>query len=71
VSPKKNKKIHFIFRKNPRQIHSANHILLPSVVCTPKTAGGSIEYAWGKLKFEQRKENSSAVKLESEVKFND
>ena len=45
--------------------------MLPSVVCTPETAGGGIEYAWGKLKFEQRKENNSAVKLESGVKFTD
>ena len=44
---------------------------MPSVVCTPETAGGGIEYAWGKLKFEQRKENSSATKLEAGVKFND
>ena len=44
---------------------------MPSVVCTPETAGGGIECAWGKLKFEQRKENSSATKLESGVKFND
>ena len=44
-------------------------MLLPSVVCTPETAGGGIEYAWGKLKFEQRKENNSAVRLESGVKF--
>ena len=44
-------------------------ILLPSVVCTPETAGGGIEYAWGKLKFEQRKENDGAIKLESGVKF--
>ena len=32
-------------------------------------AGGGIEYAWGKLKFEQRKENDGATKLESGVKF--
>ena len=44
---------------------------MPSVVCTPETAGGGIECAWVKLKFEQRKENSSATKLESGVKFND
>ena len=43
--------------------------MLPSVVCTPETAGGGIEYAWGKLKFEQRKENDGATKLESGVKF--
>lgn len=50
-------------------IESRGHILLPSVVCTPETAGGGIEYAWGKLKFEQRRENDCAVKLESGVKF--
>ena len=33
------------------------------------TAGGGIEYAWGKLKFEQRKENDGATKLESAIKF--
>jgi hypothetical protein len=38
-------------------IESRGHILLPSVVCTPETAGGGIEYAWGKLKFEQRRQN--------------
>ena len=43
--------------------------MLPSVVCTPETAGGGIEYAWGKLKCEQRKENDGATKLESGVKF--
>lgn len=38
-------------------------------MCTPETAGGGIEYAWGKLKFEQRKQNDAAVKLEAGVKF--
>ena len=42
---------------------------MPSVVCTPETAGGGIEYAWGKLKFEQRRQNDAAVKLEAGVKF--
>jgi hypothetical protein len=50
-------------------IESRGHILLPSVVCTPETAGGGIEYAWGKLKFEQRRQNESAVRLEAGVKF--
>ena len=50
-------------------IKSRGHILLPSVVCTPETAGGGIEYAWGKLKFEQRKQNDAALKLEAGVKF--
>ena len=50
-------------------VESRGHILLPSVVCTPETAGGGIEYGWGKLKFEQRKQNDSAVKLEAGVKF--
>ena len=50
-------------------IERRGHILLPSVVCTPETAGGGIEYAWGKLKFEQRKQNDAAVKLEAGVKF--
>lgn len=50
-------------------IECRGHILLPSVVCTPETAGGGIEYAWGKLKFEQRKQNDSATKLEAGVKF--
>jgi hypothetical protein len=48
-------------------IERRGHILLPSVVCTPETAGGEIEYAWGK--FEQRKQNDAAVKLEAGVKF--
>lgn len=63
----------FLFEKTALQqvVESRGHILLPSVVCTPETAGGGIEYAWGKLKFEQRKENNSAVKLESGVKFTD
>ena len=50
-------------------IERRGHILLPSVVCTPETAGGGIEYAWGKLKFEQRRQNDAAVKLEAGVKF--
>jgi hypothetical protein len=50
-------------------IERRGHILLPSVVCTPETAVGGIEYAWGKLKFEQRKQNDAAVKLEAGVKF--
>ena len=33
-------------------IESRRHFLLPSVICTSETAGGGIEYAWGKLKFE-------------------
>jgi hypothetical protein len=43
--------------------------LLPSVVCTPETAGGGIEYAWGKLKYEQRQQNEAAAKLEAGAKF--
>jgi hypothetical protein len=50
-------------------IERRGHILLPSVVCTPETAGGGIEYAWGKLKFEQRRQNDAAVKLEAGIKF--
>ena len=50
-------------------IEKRGHILLPSMVCTPETAGGGIEYAWGKLKFEQRRQNDTAVKLESGIKF--
>ena len=63
----------FMYEKTALQqvVESRGHILLPSVVCTPETAGGGIEYAWGKLKFEQRKENSAATKLESGVKFNE
>ena len=45
------------------------HILLPSVVCTPETAGGGIEYGWGKFKYEQRRENDCATRLEAGVKF--
>ena len=61
----------FLFEKTALQfvVESRGHVLLPSVVCTPETAGGGIEYGWGKLKFEQRKENSGAVKLESGLKF--
>jgi hypothetical protein len=50
-------------------IESRGHILLPSVVCTPETAGLGIEYAWGKFKYEQRQENDKASKLESGSKF--
>ena len=50
-------------------VESRGHILLPSVVCTPETAGGGIEYGWGKLKYEQRKENDHATKLEAGAKF--
>jgi hypothetical protein len=52
-----------------RCVESRGHILLPSVVCTPETAGLGIEYAWGKLKYEQRQENDKAAKLESGTKF--
>jgi hypothetical protein len=52
-----------------RCVESRGHILLPSVVCTPETAGLGIEYAWGKLKYEQRQENDKAAKLESGSKF--
>jgi hypothetical protein len=63
----------FKYERNALQllIEQDGDILLPSVVCTPETAGNGIEYAWGKLKFEQRKENSGAAKLESGVKFNE
>ena len=63
----------FSFERTALQnvVESRGHILLPSVDCTPETAGGRIEYAWGKLKFEQRKENNSAVKLESSAKFHE
>lgn len=50
-------------------VEKRGHILLLSVVCTPESTGGGIEYAWGKLKFEQRRQNDSAVKLEAGVKF--
>ena len=50
-------------------VESRGHILLPSVVCTPETAGGGIEYGWGKLKYEQRKDNDYAAKLEAGAKF--
>lgn len=50
-------------------IEKRGHILLPSVVCTPETAGGGIEYAWGKLKYEQRQQNDNAVRLEAGAKF--
>lgn len=61
----------FFYEKTALQhlVESRGHILLPSVVCTPETAGGGIEYGWGKLKFEQRKENNGAIKLESGLKF--
>lgn len=50
-------------------VESRGHILLPSVVCTPETAGGGIEYGWGKLKYEQRRENDLATRLEAGAKF--
>ena len=53
-------------RKSRTYTPSVGNSFLP---CTPETAGGGIEYAWGKFKFEQRKENDCAVKLESGVKF--
>ena len=61
----------FLYERTALQNVTENrgHILLPFVVCTLETAGGGIEYACGKLKFEQRKENDGAVKLESGVKF--
>ena len=45
------------------------HILLASVVCTPETAGGGLEYGWGKLKYAQRQANEGDIKLESGAKF--
>ena len=62
----------FAFERTALQnvIETRGHILLHSVVCTPETAGGGIEYAWGKLKFEQsRQALNGATKLESGVKF--
>ena len=50
-------------------VERRGHILLPSVVCTPETAGGGIEYGWGKLKYEQRRENDCATRLEAGVKY--
>jgi hypothetical protein len=62
-----------MFEKTALQqvVESRGHILLPSVVCTQETAGGGIEYASSKLKIEQKKENGSAMKLESGIKLND
>lgn len=46
------------------------HILFKSVICHPEMAGGGIEYAWGKLKYEQRQRNQSAkAKLKSGEEF--
>ncbi len=37
------------------------NILFKSVVCHPEMAGGGVEYAWGKLKYEQRQRNEGSV----------
>ena len=46
-----------------KTVQSRGHILLLSPVCTPELAGGGIEYAWGKLKYEQRQRNETHDKL--------
>ena len=38
--------------------------VLASVVCHPETAGGGLEYGWGKLKYEQRQRNDDSVKIQ-------
>jgi len=50
-------------------VESRGHILLPSVVCTPETAGSGVEYAFGKLKFEHRKANTDVTVLRGGQEF--
>jgi hypothetical protein len=50
-------------------VQDRGHILLLSPVCTPELAGGGIEYAWGKLKYEQRHRNETHEKLTGGEEF--
>jgi hypothetical protein len=43
-------------------VEDRGHLLLPSVICHPECAGGGIEYAWGKLKYEWRCRNAASDK---------
>ena len=50
-------------------IQCRGHILLLSPKCTPEVAGGGLEYAWGKLKYEQRQRNQTHDKLAGGEEF--
>ena len=50
-------------------VQDRGHILLPSPVCTPELAGGGLEYAWEKLKYEQRQRNEAHEKLTGGEEF--
>jgi hypothetical protein len=41
-------------------IEDRRNVLILSPICTPELAGGGLEYAWGKLKYEHRKEENAA-----------
>ena len=60
----------FLEERNALQeaVESRGHILRTSVVCTPETAGLGIEFAFGKMKYEQRKANEDE-KLEGGQAF--
>ena len=49
--------------KERKQLAALGHILLASVIFHPETAGGGLEYAWGKLKYEQRHIKKDDAKL--------
>jgi hypothetical protein len=55
----------FTFEKTALEalVAARGHILLASVICHPETAGGGLEYAWEKLKYEQRHKNEDEAKL--------
>jgi len=53
----------FLFERTALEklLEDGGDILLPSVVCTPETAGMGIENGFGKIKFEQRRDNLDTV----------
>jgi len=59
----------FLNERNALQeaVESRGHILRTSVICTPETAGLGIEFAFGKMKFEQRKGNEGKKLLGGQV----
>ena len=61
----------FKFEKTALQvvIEDRGHVLILSPICTPELAGGGLEYAWGKLKYEHRKKNAAKDKLSGGAEF--
>ena len=61
----------FLFEKTALQvvIEDRGNVLILSPICTPELAGGGLEYAWGKLKYEHQKENAPKDKLSGGADF--